>query len=232
MKLEIVCHCWQYSRLLTYQLSSLVLYAPREVDVLATVFCAEEDQNTVEVVRYFSTIEKPGNVRIRPWYLPRDQIMLRLIGRNLAALATEADWVWFADCDYLFRDGALDGLRQCVGQTESPLVFPRLVQTNCCHELGDRAIAQASAGPGVLDILPGDFCPQKFRRAIGGIQIARGEVVRRVGYCKDSRRQEWRCPHWVKPSDDIHFRRSLGTAGTPVEIPNVFRVRHSTRGVN
>ena len=61
--------------------------------------------------------------------------------------------------------------------------------------------------PYAVDILPGDFCPQKFRRAIGGIQIARGEVVRRVGYCKDSRRQEWRCPHWVKPSDDIHFRR-------------------------
>ena len=47
MHLEIVSHCWHYSRLLTYQLSSLVLHPPTEVAVTVTVFLAEEDEDTV-----------------------------------------------------------------------------------------------------------------------------------------------------------------------------------------
>jgi hypothetical protein len=53
MNVEIISHCWRYSRLLTYQLSSLVLYPPQQVRVTATVFLTEEDTPTVDVVNFF-----------------------------------------------------------------------------------------------------------------------------------------------------------------------------------
>jgi hypothetical protein len=232
MKLEIVSHCWRYSRLLDYQLSSLILYPPQRTDLLMTVFLTEEDRDTWSVVKYFESLEKPANVRIRGWDLPREKLLRRLIGRNLAALATEADWIWFADCDYLFRDGALDALEERVGQVDGPLVFPAFVWVNPAHALGDRAIAAASSGPHVLDINPTDFARRRYRRAIGGVQIARGDAVRRLGYCRHSRRQGRPASGWARTCEDPSFRHSLGTGGTRIDVPNVFRIRHSTRGAN
>ena len=60
MQLQIVSHCWNYSRLLTYQLSSLVLHPPRKLDVTMTVFYNEEDTRTCEVLEYFGQRDVPG----------------------------------------------------------------------------------------------------------------------------------------------------------------------------
>ena len=42
-RLEIVSHCWHYTRLLGYQLSSLVCHPPKAVEVVMTVFYSETD---------------------------------------------------------------------------------------------------------------------------------------------------------------------------------------------
>ena len=230
MKLEIVSHCWRYTRLLRYQLSSLVLHPPTRLQVLMTVFLTEEDQDTVATLDYFARHEKSTQVVIRPWFLPREQLFMRLIGRNLAALATEADWIWFADCDYVFGPDCLDSLTDAVVNTESPLVFPRTVLKNRSHALGDRAIAEAAGGPRVMDIEPDDFEPTRYRRAIGGVQITSGDVVRQIGYCRDCRRQHRIASSWKSTKDDVQFRRSLGTAGKAIELPNLYRLRHSVCG--
>ncbi|NUQ65973.1 MAG: glycosyltransferase family 2 protein [Pirellulales bacterium] len=229
MKLEIVSHCWRYSRLLKYQLSSLVLYPPAEVDVLMTVFLAEADCETVDVVEYFSPLLCSERVRLRRWSLPEGRLFIRGIGRNLAGLATEADWVWFADCDFFFGAGALDALGQRTSQTDAVLVYPRSVLGSRSPAVGDLAIAAASGPPRVLDLPAEDFAPMRFSRAIGGVQIARGDVVRRLGYCRDSAFQHRNSSRWQEPREDVTFRRSLGTKGTPIDLPNVYRVRH-TRG--
>jgi len=147
----------------------------------------------------------------------------------MAALATEADWVWFADCDFLFGDGALDALGGRAGETDAVLLFPREVQGSRTHATGDKAIAAASGPPRVLAIEREDFSPMRFSRATGGVQIARGDVVRRLGYCKDSAPRA-RGLRWRVPREDVKFRRSLGTRGTPIDLPNVYRIRHSQRG--
>lgn len=121
MKFEIVSHCWRYYRLLTYQLSSLVLYPPSQMQVTMTVFAAEEDEGTNRVMDFFQQRGLPETLTIRRWYLPAGQLMLRIIGRNLAALTTEADWIWFTDCDYVFGDGALDAFPKAVETVESTL---------------------------------------------------------------------------------------------------------------
>jgi len=231
VNLEIVTHCWQYPRLLTYHLSSLVLNPPRNVNVTMTVFLTAEDTSTAEVLRFFARLEKPANVQLRAWQLPREKLVRRCIGRNLAALATEADWVWFADCDYVFGEGALDAIPQRVAGVDGSLVFPRKVLIHREHRLGDRAIERVTGGPRIVWIDPNEFAPMRQRYAIGGIQIARGEVVRRLGYHKDSAWHRRPADHWQDTRLDAAFRRILGSPlGTPIDLPNVYRIRHSVRG--
>jgi len=53
MKLEIVVHCWRYSRMLAYQLSSLVLFPPKDVEVALRVFGTYADIPTMNMIDYF-----------------------------------------------------------------------------------------------------------------------------------------------------------------------------------
>ena len=60
LSIEIVSHCWNYSHLLAYNLSSLVNHPPQDIDVTMTVFYCPEDQGTVDMLEFFSGFEVPG----------------------------------------------------------------------------------------------------------------------------------------------------------------------------
>lgn len=230
MKLEIVSHCWRYARLLNYQLSSLVLFPPRNTHVTMTVVLTCEDPETVRVVEYFATKCSGSLVTVRPWILDRQQLMRREIGRNQVALATEADWVWFTDCDHCFGKDALDSIETAAEGVNDVLIFPRHVLTHESHALGDAAIENLVSIPEIAGLKEHEFSPKLNRRAIGGVQIARGAVVRELGYLKDSKLQHWYAETWQRCIGDTWFRRKLESRGTPVDIPNVFRIRHSKIG--
>lgn len=231
MKLELVSHCWRsrYSRLLIYQLSSLLRFPPQSTDVTMTVFFTPEDAATAEVVGFFTGQSAPANLKIRAWPLPKQQLLRRLIGRNLAALSTTADWVWFTDCDYCFGEGTFDTLAKSVQTAEGPLVMPRHIWVNATHAEGDRLIEAVAGIPEVRPLDTAAFVATSYGKAIGGIQIANGDVVRKLGYCRDSPRHRRPADTWKREVEDVHFRTSLGTSGVPVECPHVFRIRHTPR---
>jgi hypothetical protein len=226
MKLEIVSHCWQYARLLRYQLSSLVLYPPRRLDLLMTVFFTEHDQETAALVSHFSRLPPAGNLVIRGWNLAPEKLRRREVGRNLAALTTTADWIWFADCDYFYGENALDALPDQVRSINGPLVFPREVLASDNHALGEVLVRRPFDPQEIVSVNPADFALHRYRSAIGGIQIVRGSVARRVGYCAASRNQNRPAHQWIPTKSDLGFRRSLQTMGIPIDLPDVFRIRH------
>ena len=121
LQLEIVSHCWKYAHMLVYQLSSLVLFPPQSCTVTMTVFYGEEDTATVALLAYFGELKVP-NVVWNWQCLPRQALFRRAIGRNLAARNSQADWVWFTDCDVLFRAGCLDGLAAALQGRQDVLV--------------------------------------------------------------------------------------------------------------
>ncbi|MFO8005997.1 glycosyltransferase, partial [Thioalkalivibrio sp.] len=123
LDIEIVSHCWNYAHLLVYQLSSLVRFPPRDLDVTMTVFYCPEDTETVQLLDFFSAQSVPG-VRWNWRALPRERLFRRSIGRNRAALETRADWVWFTDCDLLFREKTLDTLAALLQSRRDALVYP------------------------------------------------------------------------------------------------------------
>jgi hypothetical protein len=223
MKFEIVSHCVNYSRFATYQLSSLFLYPPSSAHGVTYTFCyAEDDERARALVTFFSGLQRQ-NIRWNWVPLPRDRANRRAFGRNAAALATEADWIWFIDADYCLGPGCLDALAAIVSACAGPLVFPRTVRATS-HEDGE-ALIERLEEPRIAH-LPFDrfSVEQEFSRAIGGVQIARGEAVRRTGYSPE--RAHRRAKTWKRPVEDVLFRKTLGTPGVPIDLPEVYRIRH------
>jgi hypothetical protein len=224
MQIEIVTHCWRYHRQLTYQLSSLALYPPRVASITMTVFYSTTDDDTVRVLDFFGSIELP-RVQWSWRALPPEHLFRRAIGRNLAAQATPAEWIWFADADYCFRGGCLDSLVGLAETHADTLLYPQSVQISRDHETGERTLQRASM-PSVIDVMPTEFVPARLPRAIGGAQICAGAVARGVGYCGQFPKFQEPRATFDNFRDDVVFRKSLGTHGTPIAIDGVYRIRH------
>ncbi len=226
--LELVSHCWRYHRLLAFQLSSLVLHPPRLPHVTMTVFYSPEDSATRELLEHFGTLSVP-NVRWNWWPLEKTRLFRRAIGRNMAARATDADWIWFTDCDVTFHEDALDGAASALRGSDDLLLFPRRHQVSDILEPDD-PLLEGAGGRRLVEIDPQEFHPETRDRAVGGFQIVRGDVARAAGYCGHIAHYQRPVDRWVKTYEDRTFRWLLGTPGTPVEIPGLFRIRHAAKG--
>jgi len=121
--LEIVSHCWQYAHLAIYQFSSLVNYPPTKLRVTHSLYYAEEDTETAALAADFAA-RQVANVTWRAIAMPKAELYRRAIGRHRAALATTADWIWFADCDLIFGKNCLDSLSEHLTTQRCGLMFP------------------------------------------------------------------------------------------------------------
>lgn len=230
LRLEIVSHSWRYARLLDYQLSSLVLHPPRDVRVRMTVFHAPEDEDTAAVLGYFAERRTP-NVEWNPWPLEPPELFRRSIGRNRAARGTDADWIWFSDCDLLFRDGALDAAAAELRTRTDPLVYPERVHTTELLDPDHPVLWSLEPFPDVHDVDPRLFGVEDRRdRAVGSYQITRGDVARAAGYCETIPFYQRPVRRWQKTYEDRAYRWLLGTGGSPVNIPGLYRIRHRAKG--
>ena len=115
---------------------------------------------------------------------------MRSIGRNLAAMSTEADWIWFTDADYWFTTPCWEWFAQHLPSDETSLIYPRVVMNNHDHSLGDACIEKARGADGLLAANPEDYFPRRMPKAIGGVQIVPGSVARERGYLKGLRKAQ------------------------------------------
>jgi len=227
LSLELVSHCWNYSHLLECQLGSLVASPPAEVEVTMTVYFCREDERTTSLLE-LAEAERVPNLHWSWRALPREQLFRRSIGRNHAALRTEADWIWFTDCDVLFGPGCLDGLGQALQGCTEPLVYPaveRLTNLLPDEELGAGAEPELRLPPAGLD-----FVDVPVTRAKGPLQITHGDVARAMGYCRDLAVYQRPEPAFAKCREDTAFRWLLGTQGSPIHFEGLSRLRHLEKG--
>lgn len=232
--LHIVTHCYaielpQYAAFLRYQLSSLVLHPPRH-ETWVTVCCMDDDLTTGLVLDDFLSDTR---INIQAAHLTRDQISRRAIGRNMIAKASGAELIWFADCDYAFGEGCIDGLLQAwEGLAEwSPMIFPIRYWIHRDHETGDKAAENAvDCWDAVVEADLTEFIEAKFSRPIGGVQICPGSFCRRFGYLDGHRRYQNPLDRPFSDfHDDVAFRKFCGQHGpiTPVDFPGLYRLRHT-----
>jgi len=232
MRVELVTHCYRYPTLLRFHLSSLLLQPPRQTQLMVTVFYADEDGETRSVLEWFGEQPVP-NITWRWWRLPVLELCRRSIGRNRAALTTEADWVWFCDVDYWFDERCWETFARGF-PAEAQLVYPDTVAMHRTRELGDACIEATRCSRLPVQAELSGFEPQRMPRAIGGVQIVRGDVCREHGYLRHSRRAQSPAPEpeFTQCREDVWFRRQLGTAGLRTAIPGIYRIRHSKAGRN
>ncbi len=236
MKLQIIVHNWRYSRVQMYQLSSLVLHKPiLWDDVIFTIFHAHDDKLVIDMMDFFD-----DKLTIERWPLDLPSLQRREIGRNLAALEAEGDFVWFADADYVFGVDCLDTLyQQAIDFQDDRVYFPPYYFYNGLKNMGDWMAGQITE-PAVVDIDKQLFMPIFTNRAIGGLQIVTGTTARMYGYCPDDPRVQNPVSNgkWVIHTlGDVKYRRTLKAArndtsgraslGMPVHLPNLYRIRQS-----
>lgn len=229
LKLEIVSHCWNYAHFLVYQLSSLVQFPPTKAAVVMTVYYCDEDARTVALLRFFAQQSVPG-VTWNWCPLPRQALFRRAIGRNHAALATQADWIWFTDCDLMFREGCLDGLVEQLQGRRDALVYPAVERCTSLLSNEDPMLAVDAASLQIRDVDASQFTEHRRTRATGPLQITHGDVARAIGYCRDLNYYQRPSNTWCKAYEDRAFRWLLKTQGTPLPIPGVYRIRHVFKG--
>lgn len=236
VKIEIVTHCWNYTRLLYWQICSLFGDPPSNHDVALTIFFSpRDDPQTGALLAATRDWRLPAHVELRPWPLDTSELMRRAIGRNKAALASNADVVWFTDCDYCFGEGCIDKVCAEVSDTDGCLYFPnRAMATEKQFDYSPMlSVSERDFGEPRAVPYSSEFrIQQKFGRAIGGIQVVPGDVARQRGYLPESRRFQKPANQWKRATEDQYFRRSLGTRGLPIRVPNLFRIRHAECGRN
>ncbi|QKX16170.1 glycosyltransferase family A protein [Microbulbifer sp. YPW1] len=229
LDIEIVSHCWQYSHFLIYQLSSLALYPPTRATVTMTVYYNGEDTRTAAVLDFFGKQQVPG-VTWNWRELPKESLYRRAIGRNEAALATKADWIWFTDCDLMFREHCIDQLAELLQGRQDSLVFPSRERITSLLADDDPMLNFDPAELRVIDIDDSRFVEQTRDRATGPLQIAHGDIARAGGYCDSLTYYQKPADSWCKAHEDRAFRWLLGTQGEPLDIPGVYRIRHVSKG--
>lgn len=230
LQLEIVSHCWQYAPFLYYQLSSIVAYPPKKVDLKVSIFYSREDKETVRLLEHFRGL-KVKNVVWNFRELAKESLFRRSIGRNIAALQSVADWIWFTDCDSLFLEGCLDSLPGLLDGEAYPLVFP--LEEQRTNPLQEKALTFLDKLPDKLDLADLEnlsFIATPISRASGPLQITRGEVARKLGYCKDVSVYQTSAITWQKCKEDRIFRWLLGTPGRGIAIERASRIQHVEKG--
>jgi hypothetical protein len=225
MTFEVVTHNHNYPRLLAYQLSSLVLYPPMRHNIQYTLYCNDEDVAVLDTARFFVPyFPPPISLEIRS--LPVPLLRNRAIGRNDAAKRTEAEWVWFADTDYMFLRTCWHDLSAQLSERPATRFAAPLTILETDWPTGDALIAKM-ASPALLDVDLRAVSQVRKKVAIGGLQIAHGPTVRQIGYCPELNgpRDKWDF------RSDIRFRRqSAMFPQLEVSLDAVLRIRHSQRG--
>ena len=229
LTIEIVSHCWRYSRLLSYQLDSLIRHPIDNARVVMTVFYSAEDTSTSDLLSLAAS-RSVSNVEWNWQALPKEQLFRRSIGRNVAALNSSADWIWFTDCDQTFQSGCIDNLNEALQGRTDALVYPEIEFRTQAYGKED-LINQNTLEKAELLQAPMDrFQPYPVKRATGPLQITHGDVARHNGYCADVPFYQQPATQFQKATEDRVFRWLLGTQGEPVSIDGVYRIQHVEKG--
>lgn len=236
LTLEVCAHSWQYERATVFHLSAFALHPPQDCRLIATIFYATEDEPVCRVLDYFGRLSIP-NVSWNFRALSPAALCRRAIGRNMACRESQADYLLLSDVDYLFGAGALDAAAElmpaaCAADPAGPrLMFPRRLESSISHADGDAELARVDLER--LDLIavdPTKYVTTRLPRPIGGAQWLPGGFAREKGYLPDGHRLLRREERWRQTIEDRHCRGYWGIPRHALEIPNVWRIRHGSRG--
>lgn len=239
MSIEIVTHVWagvlpHYAQVLRYHLTSPLRH-PVCCPVTFRICYTPDDDLVVRVLQEFEEYNQ-ASYKILRMPLELELLGRRHYGRDLACQYTKADVVWIADADYYWGEGCLTAAynewkaRQTYA-CPPPAYYPRSCQISLDHTLGDKQISRATGGL-APDLDPAEFTRHPFDRPIGGTFIVDGNYAREIGYLRGGKwLPPWKtkAPPFASTRCDVCFRGQAKRDGklVAVELPNLYRIRHS-----
>jgi hypothetical protein len=147
------------------------------------------------------------------------------------ARTTQADWVWFSDCDIVFHAGCIDGLASELQGRQDLMTFPKQERITPMLAEDDPVLAAERDRPRVADIDISQFeLATNPPKAKGAYQVVHGDVARQCGYCEQIPLYQRPAPRWAKTYEDAAYRWLLGTDGAGLDVPGVHRIRHIHKG--
>lgn len=227
LTIEVVSHCWQYANFLRHQLNSIANYPPETCNVIFTVFYSEEDSDTVSLLESFAGFSH-SHIVFNFQKLPTSHLLRRAIGRNQAAKNTSSDWIWFTDCDLLFQHKCFDSLSEQLQNRKDVMVFPKKLKATSLLTKEDHLLRNLCTAEQRIECK--QFAYKTYKKATGPIQIVHGDVARKYGYCDCLAVYQQPQNRWVKTYEDRAFRWLMGTHGTPIDVENLYLIRHQDKG--
>ena len=214
-----------YAAFLRYQLASLESCPGVSVAICRCM----EDVRVAEVVRWFCA---NSSLVIRDFIQPVTRLGRRCIGRNHSAVSSREDFVFFTDVDHVFDQQVFTAIPSRFSECGpgAVMIYPKQIMIHQDHATGDAA-AQSVAQSGEMRpaIDKSQFIPKIYNRAIGGVQIVRGEFARANGYLPQ---EPWQSPTETPFGDfrdDVAYRGFCLRYGSiqGVDLPGIWRLRHS-----
>lgn len=238
--LRIITHAYamqlpQYAVFLRTHLSSLEITNPKNVKI--TVCYTPGDTRVVAVLKDF---ESTLGDRLQTKPMPIACIGRRSMGRSQVGRKTQEDLIWFADCDYFWGPGCFETLFQTwenLEESKPTLIWPKFVNKQATPEIGDQFVRDWEDWLGTRLIEPNteDFVESEQTLAIGGIQIVDSRFVREYGYIDHDEKFHKAIniqagEKMFNTREDSKFRKHIAKKGydrQKIEIPNVYRLRHT-----
>lgn len=235
--IEIVSHCYGgdltiYPNLLRAQGLSLINHSMHKCKVVWTICYNQKDAGVLAVLEELEAALYSRNVKIRRIILSLGGLFERAIGRNIAAMGSEADCVWFCDCDYLFNGRCLDCAIDEASIHNDTVVYPKFLYITT-HARGDGIISKMEERQDLTIDDMSLFYVNTQNKAIGGIQIVSGDLARSRGYLHTM--NKWQRPREdtsrgkFSTRSDVKFRSYIGTTASSSSIVGTHRIRHSKR---
>lgn len=205
--------------------------APARYQFEVVVCWNGEDKATGTVLNWYSSV-LPKNHTFFNMPMPITELGRRCIGRDRGAMLGEApDFTWFTDVDHCFYDGIFDNIVDYDWPDDVVMIFPETLMIHKDHKTGDIATKEVmQTEPKLCFLKINEFVPKLYHRAIGGVQIVKGEFAHQYGYLHEH-------PRWQKPCeipfadfrDDVKYRNFCSSYGKikRITLPGVYRIRHT-----
>ena len=227
MKIDVVCHCWRYPRLLRLFLTALWRWPPPRVVGVRLLLYLDADAGADECWKAAGAAARPLCERGIAMFVAAGEstwARTRSLGRHAACLSSDADWLWLAGVDWLVGPGTFRQLHRSLLRAQQDVLRPRAFQESGAWR---PVAAAAQADFPIIEAWP-EFRGlerRKFCRTHGCL-FYRGTAARARGYCGGLASPEPRPGEFRHPlAEDQVFAASAGPLGVADCWPMI-HVRH------
>jgi len=232
MKLELAVSCHQFQHRFCWMLSSLLQQRGEQPELIVNAAYIENtgDPTTADLLYFF---ESEGLTVKHTPYPDKEEFQYRGLVRNRQLAETEADWIWFGDCDMVVHPDYITQLYDALTIDyfdEQRMLHSGRFSTDKPPDATNRLVegfTYPCVVPDAYELSNGLKKHKKSNKGAGFCQIANVKVLREKHgglYVDPSRNPDFSWSKYSRCRSDVQFRRRLGRQA--VDLPRFIHLQH------